>query len=117
MQLHKFKYAVLLPVSFISVHILLTVIAEVQYRTGWFYIPPNATFDPSPLPLAEIAAIWMSLPTYVLCLALSVVAFRTLRLAIVGTSLLMLEIPFIIGFWWIVGKWFDSRKARHHSTR
>lgn len=117
MPLYKSKYAVLLPVVFISVHVLLTVTAEVQYRTGWLYIPPNVSIDPSPLPLAEIAAIWMSLPVYVLCLALSVVAFRTAGLAIVGTTLLMLETPFIIAFWWVVGNWFDLRKDRRHTTR
>jgi hypothetical protein len=112
MPLNKSKCAVLLPIIFTSVHILLTVIAEVQYRTGWLYIPPTVEFDPTPLPVAGIAAMWLSLPAYVVSLVLSKAASQTLGLTIEGTSQLMLEIPFIIGFWWVVGRWFDSRKAR-----
>jgi hypothetical protein len=116
MPFQKSKYAILLPVIFVSVHILLTVAAEIQYRTGWLYIPPTVSFDPSPLPIAEIVAICISLPAYVFCLAIAVAAFRTVGFAIVGTTLLMLEVPFITGLWWVVGRWFDSRSVRRHST-
>ena len=102
------RFRVLLPVLGSCIHFLLTAVAEMQYRTGWAYIPPGVTFDPSPLPVAEHLAIWLSSPAYLVTLALS----TALRSPLEGTRLLVLETPFVVLFWHFVGRWIDLRRSR-----
>lgn len=97
------RYRVLLPVVFVCAHLLLIGIAEVQYRTGWLHDPPNVTFDPPHLPLAERAAIYLNLPA----VALSFILFRLIGATVEGLGLLLLATPFVSGFWLLVGKWLD----------
>jgi hypothetical protein len=102
------RFRVLLPASIGCVHLVLTAVAEMQRRTGWGYIPPGVAIDPSPLPLAEHLAIWLNLPAYVISLTISILA----RLPSEGTSLLLLETPFVVLFWILIAKWIDKRRRR-----
>ncbi len=102
------RYRVVLPFAITGLHLLLTAIAEVQYRTGWAYIPPTVSFDPSPIPIAEHLAIWLSFPAYVVTLALSIL----LRSPTEGTTLLLMETPFVILFWHLVGRLIEARQNR-----
>jgi hypothetical protein len=81
------RFRVLLPASVGCMHLVLTVVAEVQRKTGWGYIPPGVAIDPSPLPIAEQLAIWLNLPAYIITLAISILT----RFPTEGTSLLLLD--------------------------
>jgi hypothetical protein len=102
------RFRVLLPASVGCMHLVLTVVAEVQRKTGWGYIPPGVAIDPSPLPIAEQLAIWLNLPAYIITLAISILT----RFPTEGTSLLLLETPFVVLFWIPIANWIDKRRRR-----
>jgi len=102
------RYRLLVPVVVTCIHLLLTAIAEVQYRTGWAYLTPGVALDPSPLAIAEHLAIWLSLPAYVITLALTI----AVRSPLEGTRLLLVETPLVVLFWHLIGRWIDLRRSR-----
>jgi len=113
MSLSNRRYRVLLPLLFVFLHGVLTGVAEIQYRTGWLYIPPTVSIDPSPPPIAAAAAIGLSLPAYVVSAALTVIA----GFGVDGTALLVIETPFIFAFWLFVGNLLDSRRLNVSSIQ
>ena len=102
------RFRVLLPILVGCIHLLLTAMGEVQRQTGWAYIPPGVALDPSPLPIAEHLAIWLSSPAYVVTLAL----ILAIRLPVEGTTILLMETPFVLALWYFIGRWVDIRRSK-----
>jgi hypothetical protein len=107
MWLRNKRLAFMLPAVLTAAHLLLTAIAEIQYRTGWAYIPPNVEFDPMPLPIAEKVGMCLSLPAFLFSLPFSYIADQWY--GIEGTRLMLVETPFVVLLWVAIGYWLDDQ--------